>query len=230
MNKAITIAIADSMAIVAEMLAATLSQEPYKPLFHVASATALLDALARAAHKPGILILDTALSLPGFDLIAELKKEYPGIKILFLYAGLSEAHMFWLIREGGRGFLPKSCTTRHILKALDDISASGYHFSKDFSPAVLRTISHIRPLPYPSFSATEYRLMPLFCHGLSNEEAGGAIGISVRMARKERQRIMQKIPVRTFAELMHFCISHGIFPLADMYNDIPRSRKPPPSS
>lgn len=221
MSKALTIGIADATPILADTLSVILSGSPgYKVLFTATSGDALLKALQKAKHIPDLLIMDTALSLDGFNVVEAVRNAYPSLKLLFQYEALSQNHLFWLIRMGGRAFCSCEGNMRQLLKAIDAVAAAGYYFSGEFTPSVLRTVTAISARSYPSFTPNEYRLMPVFCLGWSYHEISKHTGLSERVLRREKEKIFNKTPVHNISELIRFCNSHGIFPYKDMFKEV----------
>lgn len=56
----------------------------------------------------------------------------------------------------------------------------------------------------------EREIVQLLCEGKSNKETAGALEISVKTVETHRARIMSKLRLSSFAELVHYAIRNKI--------------------
>jgi len=179
----------------------------------VAEASTGREALAVARDvKPDIAILDYSLpELNGRDLTLELKKEHPRIEILIYTMHDREEMILEVLQAGARGFVLKSDTERHLFAAIDALSIHRPYFSGAISEALLD--QYLRSKPQPTFSTLTHRereVVQLIAEGKINKQVAQILDISIKTVETHRHTAMQKLKLRTTAELVRYAIRNNI--------------------
>lgn len=87
-----------------------------------AGATAILD------NEPDVALVLLDLALPGargFDVLADLQLDYPGVPIVVLSATHDKATVTAARAAGARGFIPKTASAEELLHAIEHVLAGG---------------------------------------------------------------------------------------------------------
>jgi DNA-binding NarL/FixJ family response regulator len=179
----------------------------------VAEASTGREALALAReHKPDIAILDYSLpELNGRDLTVELKRELPKIEVLIYTMHDREEMILEVLQAGARGFVLKSDTERHLFAAIDALSVRRPYFSGAISETLLD--QYLRSKPQPTFSTLTHRereVVQLIAEGKINKQVAQILEISVKTVETHRSMAMQKLKLRTTAELVRYAIRNNI--------------------
>jgi DNA-binding NarL/FixJ family response regulator len=88
------------------------------------------EAHAALSREPDtdLILLDLALpGCDGFDLLAELRREWPGMPVLVLSATHDRETVEHALDLGAMGFIPKTANTRVLLQALQLVLAGGVY-------------------------------------------------------------------------------------------------------
>ena len=104
-------------------------------LFQAHDAPAARSALAVEPHVD-LIVLD--LTLPGydgFDLLGELRRNWPGIPVLVLSATHDRATIEAALDMGAMGFIPKTANARLLIDALRLVLSGGVYVPTDCSGA-----------------------------------------------------------------------------------------------
>jgi DNA-binding NarL/FixJ family response regulator len=179
----------------------------------VAEASTGREALAMAREtKPQIAIIDYSLpELNGRDLTVELKKELPKIEVLIYTMHDREEMILEVLQAGARGFVLKSDTERHLFAAIDALSVHRPYFSGAISEALLD--QYLRSKPQPTFSTLTHRereVVQLIAEGKINKQVAQILDISIKTVETHRATAMQKLKLRTTAELVRYAIRNNI--------------------
>jgi len=127
-------------------------------VFGVASADEARSALQRDAAFD-LALLDLGLGADdGFDLLAELRTQYPALPVVVVSATERQVDVIRAIDMGAMGFVPKRASNRDLFEALRMVMSGGVYIPPmmlglpppppggDTVPAVMRRV-HEAPLP-----------------------------------------------------------------------------------
>ncbi len=92
------------------------------------------DAHAALAAAPDTELIVLDLTLPrsdGFELLAELRRDWPGIPLLVLSATHDRATVERALDLGAMGFIPKTANTRVLIDALRLVLSGGVFVPAD---------------------------------------------------------------------------------------------------
>jgi DNA-binding NarL/FixJ family response regulator len=182
-------------------------------LIVVGEASSGYEALALAREtKPDIAIVDYSLpELNGRDLTIELKRELPKLEVLIYTLHDREEIILEVLRAGARGFVLKSDTERHLMAAIDSLSVRRPYFSGAISDTLLD--QYLRSKPQPTLSSLTHRereVVQLIAEGKINKQVAHILDISVKTVETHRATAMQKLGLRTTAELVRYAVRNNI--------------------
>jgi FixJ family two-component response regulator len=157
------------------------------------------DFLARPrAQAPSCLILDVSLpDLNGLDLQRQIARDRIDMPIIFI-TGYGDIPMtVQAMKAGAVEFLAKPFAEDALLGAVRD--------AIDRSHAALREEAELQTLRnrYGALSPREREVMALVVTGLLNKQVGGELGISEITVKAHRGRVMEKMQVRSLAQLVN---------------------------
>jgi DNA-binding NarL/FixJ family response regulator len=179
----------------------------------VAEAASGREALQLARDtQPDIAIVDYSLpELNGRDLTLKLRKLLPRIEILIYTMHDREDMILDVLQAGARGFVLKSDTERHLLAAIDALSIHRPFFSGSISETLLAQYLRSRPQPTSStLTHREREVVQLIAEGKINKQVAQLLNISIKTVETHRATAMQKLKVRTTAELVRYAVRNKI--------------------
>ena len=174
---------------------------------------AALDILK--AKKISVILLDITLQGLNGARVAELILErFPRMAIVVLTMHEDEYYLQELFRVGVRGYILKKSTGTEVVSAI----RAAYRGDTYIDPALANLV--VSPYVGASSKKDEGRLgllskreqevCGLLAHGHTNNEVAEKLCISPRTVETHRINIMNKLDLKTRAELVRFSIDHGL--------------------
>jgi DNA-binding NarL/FixJ family response regulator len=205
------ILIADDHDIVRRGVRTLLEQRPNLKVVADA-ATGLAAVKAARETSPDIAIIDFMLpELNGRDLTIELRKICPDIEVLIYSMHEREDMISDVLQAGARGFVLKSDTEQHLLAAVDALSVHRPYFSGPISETLLNQF--LSSQSSPNLSALTHRereVVQLIAEGKINKQVAYLLDISIKTVETHRATAMQKLNLRTTAELVRYAVRNNI--------------------
>ena len=173
------------------------------------SAQHLLDRLP-SDDAPSCILLDVRMpGMSGPELQVRLGELGSTLPIIFVTGYPDIPTTVRTIKAGGEDFLIKPVTSQQLLEAVE--RALEHHHAvlkqKQARELVLFRIATLTP--------RERQVFELVVRGKSNKAIAPVLGTTVRTVKAHRQRVMEKMNVRTLAELVSAAERVGIAPPSD---------------
>jgi DNA-binding NarL/FixJ family response regulator len=117
------------------------------------------------------------------------------------------------LKQGARGYLPKSCSGKELLSAVNTILAGGHYVATDLSDAVVRGLGDgTEPPgdPYESLSDREREVFHAMAEGLSNAGIAERLFISARTVESHRSKILKQLGLKGQTDIVVYALRRGI--------------------
>ena len=176
----------------------------------LAEADSAKAAVARFPEKKwAVILLD--LDLPdrsGIDLLRDARALAPASPVL-VFSGRNEAEYGRrVLAAGAMGFLSKMSTPAQIETAVRRVLAGHKHISPDLAEQLIGTSP--KAAPHEALSDRELEVLRLFAAGLSPTDAAARLNLSIKTVSTYRARILEKLGLRTTADLIRYAVDHHI--------------------
>jgi RNA polymerase sigma factor (sigma-70 family) len=180
-----------------------LRQAGYEVALYV-SAYQMLDQLPDE-NRPGCVLLDVRIpGLTGPELQARLSERGFSLPIIFLTGYGDIPTSVQAIRAGADDFLTKPVPKDKLLAAIER-AVAGYQAARekrDRHDAVFALVETLTP--------REREVFELVVQGKLNKQIGHELGTTERTVKAHRHRVMEKMKVQSFAELVSLAVQVGI--------------------
>jgi two-component system invasion response regulator UvrY len=159
-----------------------------------------------------VLVLD--LSLPGtsgLDMLKDLRRERPTLPVLVLSMHAPEQFARRAMNAGASGYLTKDSDPIELVKAVGEVIAGRRYLN----PSVIEElVSDLQPErgqhPHEALSDREYQVLRMIASGLTVSQVATRLTLSVKTVSTYRARVLEKMNMKTTAELMHYGIQQGL--------------------
>lgn len=159
-----------------------------------------------------IVVLDISMpGISGLDILKKLKDEKPELSVLVLSMYPEEQYAVRVLRAGASGYLTKESAPEELIAAIRKASKGGKYISSSLAEKLafdLETDAE-RPL-HETLSDREYQVMRMIASGKTGKEIGEELFLSVKTISTYRTRILEKMEMKSNAELTHYVIKHGL--------------------
>jgi DNA-binding NarL/FixJ family response regulator len=215
MGKKNKLIIAEDQTLVRKGLRSLLCSEP--DLQVVAEAENGVDAIRCAAeHRPDLILLDLAMpKLSGISALKEIKRQFPGIKVLALTFHTSEEYILEAFESGADGYCLKNDTHAELLAAINSVLSGKNYLSPSISGKVLegylRGRQKIKPdTSLEKLTQREKEVLKLVGEGYTSPKIGDILCISAKTVDKHRSNIMNKLDLHSASALTAYAIEKGL--------------------
>jgi DNA-binding NarL/FixJ family response regulator len=174
--------------------------------------------LALESVLPHVLLLDLILpGLSGHEITKVLLEKYPTVRVIILSANAEEESIVASLNAGARGYLTKDVKREELIKAIRVVSEGEEYLGEAISRKVI--VSYLKKAkagelpgrhPNHELSSREKEVVGLIAEGYTYKEVGDRLFISARTVEAHRNNIMQKLELKTIADLIKYSIRHGI--------------------
>ena len=203
--------LADDHRMVAEGLKSLLSAE-FELVGMVEDGRALIESAKKL--RPDIVVADITMPhLNGLDALGQLKKDNPGLKVVFLTMHHEVAYARRALEAGAAGFVLKHSAPAELVAAMHAVLDGKAYVTPVLAGEVLHDIQRDPKAvndPVTLLTARQREILQLFAEGRSAKEIAGTIDISVRTVEFHKYQMMETLGLHNSTELTHFAIKHGI--------------------
>jgi DNA-binding NarL/FixJ family response regulator len=159
-----------------------------------------------------IVVLD--ISMPdknGVDTLHDLKHIAPDLPVLILSGYAEQQYALNLIRSGCKGYLSKDADSDEIIKAIRTIANGKRYISAELAELMSNELSHpSEKLLHETLSDREFQVFFKLAGGLSPTEIANELNISIKTVSTYRSRILEKMSLKTNADLTYYAIKNGL--------------------
>ncbi|MGB9715319.1 MAG: response regulator [Thermodesulfovibrionales bacterium] len=207
----IKILIADDHAVVREGLKQIISERPdMKVTAEAGSSHEVLDLIDK--NNFDVVILDIAMpGRGGIEILKELKQKRPRLPVLILSMYPEEQYAVRVLKAGASGYMTKESAPNELINAISIVSKGKKYISPTLAEklAVDIELSTDRPL-HESLSDREFQVMCMIASGKTLKEIAEQLSLSIKTISTYRSRILEKMNMKSNAELTHYAIKNHL--------------------
>jgi DNA-binding NarL/FixJ family response regulator len=171
------------------------------------------DAIA-ALHSSAWSVMVLDLSLPdgsGLDVLKRVRELRPRLPVLILSVHAADQFARRAIAAGASGYLTKDAADVELVSAVSKLARGGKYFGADVLEHVALGLHPDRDdRPHERLSDREYQVLRMIGGGKTVSEIATELSLSVKTVSTYRARILEKMRMRTNAELTHYAVRHGL--------------------
>ena len=171
------------------------------------------DAISMARGDAwDIVILD--LTLPdcsGLDVLKRVRERHARLPVLVLSMHAPDQFARRVIAAGGSGYLTKDAADAELVTAVGRLLRGGRYFGADVLERVAMTLHPDRAeRPHERLSDREYQVLRMIGSGKTVSQIAAQLVLSVKTVSTYRARVLEKMELRTNADLTGYVVRHGL--------------------
>jgi len=207
----IKIIIADDHAIVREGLKQIVAEESdLKVTGEAANANELFELLEKDSWE--IVVLD--INMPGksgLEALKEMKTRNIKVPVLILSMFSEDQYGLRAIKAGAAGYLKKVSAPTDLVSAIRKIVGGGKYISPTLAEKLADNFdANNKKVPHQNLSDREYQIMCFISLGKSAEEIAEELAISIHTVYSYRNRILEKMHLKSNVELTQYAIQNKL--------------------
>lgn len=175
-------------------------------------------------YHPDILLLDIALpKIQGIDLMKNIIRRYPEIKIIILTSQNSDRYLEYALKIGVQGYLLIDTDEDRLIRAIKTVKNGDYYYHPNLIRFLLnkyrqanlqnlnnpsnRNVSYHRP--YHILTRRECDILQLLAEGKSNRKIAETVAISDKTVKNHVSSILRKMEVNDRTQAVVTAIREG---------------------
>ena len=165
--------------------------------------------------KPGLAILDISMpGLNGIEVARNLAQDSPETAVIILSMHSDRRFVLEALRAGARAYLLKDDGFEELVDAMKAVTQGRLYLSSAISDQVIRDYVSLADAEQGSafavLSSREREVLQLLAEGLATKEIAARLNLSAKTVESHRKAVMDKLEMRSIAELTKYAIRQGL--------------------
>jgi DNA-binding NarL/FixJ family response regulator len=205
------ILIVDDHEVVREGVKKILDEQPGTTTFGEASTPSEALRLVREEDWD-VVVLDLSLGgRSGLEVLKELKLMRPQLPVLILSMHSEEQYARRAFKAGAAGYITKDNPRAELVKAINKVIEGGVYISPALAERLVIDLGRgTDRAPHEALSNREFEVMRLIGSGKTVGEIAEVLNLSDRTISTYRARILEKMGMKTSAEITHYAIQNKL--------------------
>jgi len=164
-----------------------------------------------ARHPIRILVLD--INMPGrsgLDLLKDVKRMHPRLPVIVLSVQSEDQYAVRCLRAGASAYINKDSAPEELAHAARKVLAGGRYVGAGLAEKLVTILDEGEKPRHELLSDRELEVMLMIASGLSLTEIGNRLHVSAKTVSTYRSRVMDKMQMRSNAELTRYAVSHTL--------------------
>ena len=163
-------------------------------------------------HNWDLVILD--ISMPGrsgIDVLRDLKREQPKLPVLVLSMYPEDQYGKRVLKAGASGYMNKESAPEELIEAIRKVLTGGRYVSPSLAERLASDMSaEVEQPPHERLSDRELEVLRMIASGKTISQTAEELHLGVTTVSTYRARILEKMNMKTTAELIHYAVRNGI--------------------
>jgi DNA-binding NarL/FixJ family response regulator len=162
--------------------------------------------------NPDVILLDVVMpGQSGIEITPQLLHERPEAKVLILSMQDDPRYVREAFEAGAAGYVLKEAADSEVVAAVRNVAAGGRYVNPTLGARLVAADTEARKrADEDPLSEREREVLRLLALGHTNQEIAKMLYISVRTAETHRAHIMQKLSLRSRADLVRYALANGL--------------------
>ena len=158
-----------------------------------------------------IAVLDISLGgRNGLEVLADLKQLRPKMPVLILSMHAEEQYAVRAFKAGASGYLNKATSAEELRRAILKIIKDGQYVSPSLAEKIVHQFGRSDKMPHETLSDRELQVLCSIASGKTVGEIAAQLSLSDKTISTYRRRILDKMEMKTNAELTYYAIRNGL--------------------
>ena len=166
--------------------------------------------------SPDVVIMDISMpDMNGIEATRRILSENPRIKVIGLSMHSDRRFVVEMLKAGVSGYLLKDCAFDELANAIHAVMENQIYLCPPIAKTVTEDYLHrLAPASgttvYTTLTPREREVLQLLSEGKTTKQIAYALGLSGKTVETHSQKIMNKLGLRSIAELTKYAIREGL--------------------
>ncbi len=213
----ITVMLVDDHKLMREGLRALIeSHEDLQVVGEAENGRTAVDLAARLT--PDVIIMDISMpGLNGIEATRRIVEVNTEVRVIALSMHLERRTALAMLSAGAAGYLLKDCASEEVVNAIHAVRREGIYLSPKVADLILQdylvAIAQGEASPLARLSTKEREVLQLIGEGRRNREIADIMEVSIRTVEFHRKQLMEKLNIRSTADMVKLAIREGLVTL-----------------
>lgn len=171
------------------------------------------EAIAHLWKEPwDVAVVDISMrGRSGLEVLREARRARPKMPVLMLSMHPEDQFAMRVLKLGATGYMTKESAPQELVGAVKKVLAGGRYVSAALAErmAACLDIDTQKP-PHERLSDREFLVLRMMGAGKTATQIAKELSLSVKTISTYRSRVLEKMNMRTNAELMHYAIQNEL--------------------
>jgi DNA-binding NarL/FixJ family response regulator len=145
------------------------------------------------------------------DVLLDVKQTYPRLPVIILSCQPEEQYAVRCLRAGAAAYINKESAPEELAMATKKILSGGRYVSTTLAEKLIANLDESADKPlHELLSNREYEVMRMISAGVPLTDIGDKLHVSVKTISTYRARIMEKMQMKSNAELTRYAMTHSL--------------------
>jgi two-component system invasion response regulator UvrY len=154
------------------------------------------------------------INLPGrsgLEILRDIHDLRPALPVLMMTMYAEEQYALRAFRAGAAGYITKDSPAEEMVEAVKKVVGGGKYVSRNLAEHLASSLVSDTGRPaHESLSDRELQVLRMLATGMTVKEIGFELHLSEKTVSTYRTRILEKLNMRTTAELMRYAIKANL--------------------
>ncbi len=159
-----------------------------------------------------IVLLDISMpDMNGVDALKQIKRSKPDLPVLILSMHPEDQYAINLMRAGANGYVCKECAPEELIKAIRTVVSGRRYVSTALGDQLAGDLSgDTQKARHTELSEREFQVFCKLAAGQAVSDIASELFLSVKTISTYRSRVLEKMGMKTNANLTYYAIKHGL--------------------
>lgn len=165
-------------------------------------------------HRPDLVLMDVGLpGLGGIEATRRILAEEPGVRVLALSMHADRRYVEQMLGAGAAGYLLEVCAVDELVRAVREVAAGQMFIGSGIDLAI--AVEGKSQRRERTLTGREVQVLTMLADGFTTRKIAERLDISTKTVESHRASIMDKLGLRSVAELNRYAVREGLVDPAD---------------
>lgn len=167
---------------------------------------------------PNLIIMDVSMpDMNGIEATRKIRTALPDIRVIALSMHSDRRFVLGMLEAGASGYLLKDCAFGELANAINQVSTGNTYLSPKIADVVVK--GYLNKTNEAAIgggailTSREREILQLIAEGLTAKEIAAHVFLSIKTIETHRRNIMQKLNLKSTADLTKYAIREGLVSL-----------------